>query len=233
MPGGRRAHRGRVRLGSVPSVSNDYVEHEGREGVFEDLTQSVIDWADGFGLLGLAVVSATEAALQPVPPDLLVMPMSLGADSLLELLLIFAVATLSSVIGSLGGYAIGLYGGRPLLEKFAKPSASRRLEELSTRYGSTGIFLAALTPIPYKVLAWTAGAGRMDLRVFVAAGLFGRSIRFGLEVMVLGMWGEEFLGLLENPWVWLVLGIASLVAFIPLSSWWYGLDPEPGAAEQE
>ena len=201
--------------------------------MFEDLTQSVIDWADGFGLLGLAVVSATEAALQPVPPDLLVMPMSLGADSPLELLLIFAVATLSSVIGSLGGYAIGLYGGRPLLEKFAKPSASRRLEELSTRYGSAGIFLAALTPIPYKVLAWTAGAGRMDLRVFVAAGLFGRSIRFGLEVMVLGMWGEEFLELLENPWFWLVLGIASLVAFVPLSSWWYGLDPEPGSDEQE
>ena len=201
--------------------------------MFEDLTQSVIDWADGFGLLGLAVVSATEAALQPVPPDLLVMPMSLGADSPVELLLIFAVATLSSVIGSLGGYAIGLYGGRPLLEKFAKPSASRRLEELSTRHGSAGIFLAALTPIPYKVLAWTAGAGRMDLRVFVAAGLFGRSIRFGLEVMVLGMWGEKFLGLIENPWFWLVLGIISLVAFVPLSSWWYGLDPEPGAAEQE
>ena len=201
--------------------------------MFEDLTQSVIDWADGFGLLGLAVVSATEAALQPVPPDLLVMPMSLGADSPVELLLIFAVATLSSVIGSLGGYAIGLYGGRPLLEKFAKPSASRRLEELSTRYGSAGIFLAALTPIPYKVLAWTAGAGRMDLRVFVAAGLFGRSIRFGLEVMVLGMWGEEFLGLIENPWFWLALGITSLVALVPLSSWWYGLDPELGAAEQE
>ena len=201
--------------------------------MFEDLTQSVIDWADGFGLLGLAVVSATEAALQPVPPDLLVMPMSLGADSPVELLLIFAVATLSSVIGSLGGYAIGLYGGRPLLEKFAKPSASRRLEELSTRYGSAGIFLAALTPIPYKVLAWTAGAGRMDPRVFVSAGLFGRSIRFGLEVMVLGMWGEKFLGLIENPWFWLVLGITSLVAFVPLSSWWYGLDLEPGAAEQE
>ena len=217
----------------MPSVSNDYVEHEGREGVFEDITQSVIEWADGFGLLGLAVVSATEAALQPVPPDLLVMPMSLGADGMLELLLIFAVATLSSVIGSLGGYAIGLYGGGPLLERFTKPSTSRRLRELTVRYGSMGIFIAALSPIPYKVLAWTAGAGRMNLRVFIAAGLFGRSIRFGLEVMVLGIWGEEFLGLLENPWFWLALGTASLVAFVPLSSWWYGLDPEPGSAEQE
>ena len=201
--------------------------------MFEDLTQSVIDWADGFGLIGLAIVSATEAAFQPVPPDLLVMPMSLATNNLLELLLIFTVVTLSSVIGSLGGYGIGLYGGRPLLDRFAKAATSRRLEELTARYGSAGIFIAALTPIPYKVLAWTAGTGRMDLRIFIAAGLFGRSIRFGLEVMVLGMWGEEFLGMMESPWFWLALGIASLVAFVPLSSWWNGLDPEPGAAEQE
>jgi undecaprenyl-diphosphatase len=201
--------------------------------VFEDLTQSVIDWADGFGLLGLAIVSATEAALQPVPPDLLVMPMSLAADNLLDLLLIFTVVTLSSVIGSLGGYAIGLYGGRPLLVRFSNPTTSRRLGELISRYGSAGIFVAALSPIPYKVLAWTAGAGRMDLRIFIAAGLFGRSIRFGLEVMVLGIWGEEFLAQLENPWFWIALGMASLVAFFPLSSWWYGLGQEPDAAEQE
>jgi hypothetical protein len=63
--------------------------------------------------------------------------------------------------------------------------------------------------------------------------LFGRSIRFGLEVMVLGIWGEEFLAQLENPWFWLALGMASLVAFFPLSSWWYGLGQEPDAAEQE
>jgi hypothetical protein len=51
--------------------------------------------------------------------------------------------------------------------------------------------------------------------------------------MVLGIWGEEFLAQLENPWFWLALGMASLVAFFPLSSWWYGLGQEPDAAEQE
>ena len=164
-----------------------------------DLTDSIIDWAEGFGLLGLAIVSATEAAFQPAPPDLLVLPMVLGADSSLEVLAIVLVATLSSVLGAVGGYGIGVYAGRPLLERFASRQTVGRLENLTVRYGSVGIFLAAVSPIPYKALAWAAGAGRMDLRLFIVAGLFGRGIRFGLEGLVLGLWGDEFLSMIENP----------------------------------
>ena len=192
--------------------------------MLERIVDPVVEWADGFGLLGLALVSASEAAIQPVPPDLLVIPLALDAGSTSSLIAIFLVATLSSVIGSLGGYAIGLYGGRPLIERLAKASTWRKLEELTRRYGDAGVFIAAVSPIPYKVLAWVAGAGRMDIRTFLFAGLFGRSIRFGLEVIVLGMWGEEFIQMLESPIFWIVAGILSIVAFVPISSWWKGLD---------
>ena len=188
-----------------------------------DLTDSIIDWAEGFGLLGLAIVSATEAAFQPAPPDLLVLPMVLGADSSLEVLAIVLVATLSSVLGAVGGYGIGVYAGRPLLERFASRQTVGRLENLTVRYGSVGIFLAAVSPIPYKALAWAAGAGRMDLRLFIVAGLFGRGIRFGLEGLVLGLWGDEFLSMIENPMAWLVGGLAGLALFIPFAKWWSNL----------
>jgi len=188
------------------------------------ITDSVVSWGSSFGLVGLALVSATEAVLQPVPPDLLVIPMSLESSSELELLAIFLVATVSSVIGSLGGYGIGLYAGRPAIEKFAKPSLSRKLDELIVRYGNAGVFIAALSPIPYKLLAWTAGAGRMDLRTFLSAGIFGRGIRFGMEVMVVGYWGEEFIQMLEEPIFWIVICVFSILAFIPLNNWWSGLD---------
>ena len=149
--------------------------------------------------------------------------MVLGADSSLEVLAIVLVATLSSVLGAVGGYGIGVYAGRPLLERFASRQTVGRLENLTVRYGSVGIFLAAVSPIPYKALAWAAGAGRMDLRLFIVAGLFGRGIRFGLEGLVLGLWGDEFLSMIENPMAWLVGGLAGLALFIPFAKWWSNL----------
>ena len=192
--------------------------------MLEQITDTVVSWGSGFGLAGLAVVSATEAALQPVPPDLLVIPMSLDANSEFELLAIFLVATLFSVIGSLGGYGIGLYAGRPAIEKIAKPSLSRKLDELIARYGDAGVFIAAVSPIPYKLLAWMAGAGRMEMRTFISAGIFGRSIRFGMEVLIVGYWGEEFVQMLKEPLFWIVVGVFSIVIFVPLNNWWNNLD---------
>lgn len=192
--------------------------------MLERFTEPIVEWANEFGLIGLAVVSITEAAFQPVPPDLMVIPMSIEADTNAGLMAIFLVATISSVFGSLGGYAIGIYGGRPLLDKFSSPKTSMKLEELTIRYGDAGIFIAALSPIPYKVLAWTAGAGRMDIKTFLFAGLLGRSIRFGLEVLIIGLWGDEFIQMLENPMFWVLTGILSIAIFMPISSWWNGLE---------
>ena len=192
--------------------------------MLEQITSSVIDWGSNFGLVGLALVSFTESIIQPVPPDLLVIPMSLEAASKLELLAIFLVATISSVLGSLGGYGIGLYAGRPIIGRFARPSLSRRLDEILVRYGDAGVFVAAVSPIPYKLLAWTAGAGRMDIRPFVLAGIFGRSLRFGLQVLLIGVWGDQFMKYLDNPLFWILVCVFSFAAFIPLNKWWRGLD---------
>ena len=201
--------------------------------MLEQITSSVIDWGSNFGLVGLALVSFTESIIQPVPPDLLVIPMSLEAGSTLELLAIFLVATISSVLGSLGGYAIGLYAGRPIIGRFARSSLSRRLDEILIRYGNAGVFIAAVSPIPYKLLAWTAGAGRMDLKPFVLAGIFGRGLRFGLQVLLIGAWGDEFMNHLDNPIFWIIVCLFSFVAFFPLNSWWKGLDNQSATNLQQ
>ncbi|MGB1461886.1 MAG: hypothetical protein ACPG7Z_05680, partial [Candidatus Thalassarchaeaceae archaeon] len=80
--------------------------------------------------------------------------------------------------------------------------------------------------IPYKLLAWTAGAGRMDLKPFILAGIFGRGIRFGIQVLLIGVWGDEFMNHLDNPLFWTLVCVFSFAAFVPLNKWWRGLDDE-------
>jgi len=188
----------------------------------QEVVDSAIEWADGLGYLGLALLSASEAALQPVPPDPLVWNMILDADSGAVVAAVVLVATLSSVLGALAGYAIGIYAGGWLLERFVSDSTIARLNVLVERYGTAGIFIAAVSPIPYKALAWIAGAGRMDLRLFVAAGITGRGLRFGIPGALLGIYGDTMLDSLN----WMTFSAAALVGLafvIPAARWWKNL----------
>ena len=190
------------------------------------LVDSAIEWADGLGYLGLAILTSTEAALQPIPPDPLVWNMILEADNGLVVATVVLIATLSSVLGALAGYAIGMYGGGWLLERFVSQSTIARLNVLVDRYGSAGIFIAAVSPIPYKALAWIAGAGRMDLRLFVAAGIVGRGLRFGIPGALLGIYGESMKSSMtgvEGAITFSVVSIIGLIVLIPAARWWKGL----------
>ena len=191
-----------------------------------ELVDSAIEWADGLGYLGLAILTFTEAALQPIPPDPLVWSMILEANNGFVVATVVLIATLSSVLGALAGYGIGMYGGGWFLEKFVSESTIARLNVLVERYGSAGIFIAAVSPIPYKALAWIAGAGRMDLRLFVAAGIVGRGLRFGIPGALLGIYGESMKSSMtgvEGAITFSIVSILGLIIVIPASRWWKGL----------
>ncbi len=192
----------------------------------EGLVDSAIEWADGLGYLGLAILTSTEAALQPIPPDPLVWNMILDAENGFVVATVVMIATISSVLGALAGYAIGMYGGGWLLERFVSQSTITRLNVLVDRYGSAGIFIAAVSPIPYKALAWIAGAGRMDLRLFVAAGIVGRGLRFGIPGALLGIYGESMKSSMtgfEGAMVFSIASIIGLIIVVPAARWWKGL----------
>ena len=115
-----------------------------------------------------------------------------------------------------------MYGGGWLLDRFVSNSTIARLNVLVERYGSAGIFIAAVSPIPYKALAWVAGAGKMDLRLFIASGIFGRGLRFGIPGALLGLYGDKMLESLN----WMTFSFASIVGLIiviPAARWWKGL----------
>ena len=113
----------------------------------------------------------------------------------------------------------------PVLERFVSDSNINRLNFLIEKYGSAGVFIAAISPIPYKALAWIAGAGKMDLRLFAIAGIFGRGIRFGSVGLLLGVYGES----VQSSLNWLnftLISIFCLVLLIPIVNWWKSIGSE-------
>ena len=191
---------------------------------FWSAIDSFVEWAADLGLPGLAILSFTEAFFQPVPPEALTLPMFIAEQgNPMMIFLIWAVVTLTSVAGAMVGWWLGRSLGRPLADRFIKPKHIARLDTLILRYGDAGIFIAAISPIPYKVLAWIAGMGEMDYRRFIVAGLWGRGLRFGIQALAIGIWGNELYNALTNPVVWIALSVVLIAVSIPAKKWWDGL----------
>jgi len=160
--------------------------------------QEMLEMFEVFGPASLAVLSFTEAIIQPLPPDILYLPMLVNAMGDTPLVVwLWGVVTVASVLGSLVGYLIGQRWGTPLMVRFGQEHQLKKLEHLTENYGSIGIFIAAFSPIPYKVLGWMAGMGHMEKKSFLIAGFLGRGLRFGLEALLIGIYGNQALQAME------------------------------------
>ena len=198
---------------------------------------TILEAFDVFGPASLFVLSFTEAIVQPIPPDLLYIPMLVNAMGDTPMVVwLWLVVTVASVLGSLVGYWIGQRWGTSLMKRFGQEKHLIKLEHLTATYGTLGIFIAAVSPIPYKVLGWMAGMGHMAKKPFIVAGLLGRSLRFGLEAVLIGLYGERALEaimwVLDNESLLAVVMIVGLGGAWLAWRWWSDLGPQAPAAGQ-
>ena len=137
----------------------------------------------------LGCMSFAESSFFPIPPDVMLAPMSLARpDHAWRLALL---TTLTSVAGGLFGYLIG-YFAFDLLEPHLKASSYWAHYQTAVawfgEWGFWAVFIAGFSPIPYKVFTIAAGALSMALLPFTLASLIGRGSRFFL-VAGLMKWG--------------------------------------------
>lgn len=157
---------------------------EGRKpGWFRRLYDWVLHWAETpFGPSALGVLSFAEASFFPIPPDPLLMALCLGAVR--RSLRFAAIATAASVAGGIAGYLIGAGAWHILGDIFfayvpgVTPEAFHGIQDLYVRYDFWAVFIAGLTPIPYKVFTLSAGVFSINFPVFVLASVLSRGLRF-------------------------------------------------------
>ncbi len=139
----------------------------------------------------LAGLSFAESSFFPIPPDVMLAPMSLAKPK--RAWHYAALTTLASVLGGVFGYLIGLFAFdliEPYLHSWGYWSAYLKAQGWFESWGFWAIFLAGFSPIPYKIFTITAGVISMAFLPFLIASAIGRGTRFFL-VAGLMAWGGE------------------------------------------
>ena len=163
---------------------------------FRALYDWVLHWADTpYGVPALFIISAAESSLFPLPPDPLLLALCLGASR--KSLKFAGVCTIASVLGGILGYAIGAGAWHVTQDWFfayvpgVTAEAFERVREFYDTNGFAAVFLAGLTPIPYKVFTLASGVFNINFAVFVLASTLSRGFRFFLVASLVYRFGPS------------------------------------------
>lgn len=192
------------------------MESTARPNIVRRLYDWVLSWAHTrYGMLALAILSFAEASFFPIPPDVLLIALVLGARE--KWVRLALVCSLASVAGGLAGYFIGsglwsavdgfFYEYIPgfTAEKFGY------VEGLYKEYDFWVVFAAGFTPIPFKVITITAGVFALNLPMFLLASALSRSARFFLVAWLLHRYGEPIRDFIDRRFNLLAIAFTVLL----------------------
>ena len=148
----------------------------------------------------LGIIAFTESAFFPIPPDVILVPMSLARPK--RAWIYALICTVGSVAGALLGYAIGalLYGtvGRWLIHLYGYDTKIADLRTFFAQWGWAFILIKGLTPIPFKLVTIFCGLIGYSLPLFVLLCAITRGARFFVLAVLLTFFGEPIKRLLER-----------------------------------
>jgi membrane protein YqaA with SNARE-associated domain len=186
--------------------------------IFTSLYDKCMEWArHRHAIWYLSGLSFAESSFFPVPPDVMLAPMSMARPE--RSMRYAALTTLASVLGGLFGYLIGLYAF-DLIEPWMQQShywdKYLHVRNWFDEWGFWAILIAGFSPIPYKVFTIAAGTLMMNLPLFIAGSFIGRGGRFFLVAALLA-WGGPRMETRLRAYIerigWLLV-ITGVVAFL-------------------
>jgi len=141
----------------------------------------------------LAFFSFTESSFFPLPPEMLLIPMTIAKP--LRWFSYAFLTTSMSVLGAVAGFFIGAFffeiAGEPIISFYGLESELANISKLFAANAFFAIFSAAFTPIPYKIFTLSAGFFSVNFFIFILASLLGRGLRYFSLGYILKLFGNR------------------------------------------
>lgn len=172
------------------------------------------------GKFWLSLFSFAESSFFPIPPDILLVAILLARQRH-RWVFWGLLTTIFSLLGGLFGYLIGFLlfeaVGKPLISFYNLEEQVLQVSFLFSKNTFLTMFIAAFTPIPYKVFTIAGGLFTVPILPFGLASLLGRGIRFFAEAFLLKVYGARIARVLYKYFnIFSVIIVAIVVVLVIL-----------------
>ena len=141
----------------------------------------------------LAFISFAESSFFPIPPDVVLIPMIIAKRA--SAFLYALICTLSSVIGGVFGYLIGLFFfnsiGLLIVNYYGLYDQFSSFENYYSKYGVWIVLGAGFTPFPFKFITIASGFFNFNIFYFIGLSLIARGLRFYILAILLKVFGDQ------------------------------------------
>jgi len=169
----------------------------------------ILHWAETkYGVPALFLLALAESSFFPIPPDVLLIPLALGARS--KAIRFALVCSVASIVGGIAGYGIGYFSWWSGAEAYSAvalfffnhiPGFTEQvflnIQEKYEIYNFLIVFTAGFTPIPFKIITISAGAFSVNFPMFLLASTISRSVRFFLVALLIRQFGEPITAFID------------------------------------
>lgn len=187
------------------------------------ILEKILTWAVAlvakFGYGGIFLTMALESAAIPIPSEV-VLPFAgfLASSGQLNFWLVVLTATVANLAGAAAIYLVGIYGGRPLLEKYGhyvliSEREISKVENWLVKYQEKAAFFSRLLPGVRTFSSLLFGAARLNFKKFVAYTLAG-SVLWNLALTYVGLLAGDRWNTLRPYFQKFELGIAAAILIL-------------------
>ena len=192
-----------------------------KENMFKELYEKSIKLAGHkSSKIILGFISFFESFIFPIPPDILIIPMTIAKRN--EWFRIALIASIGSVLGACLGYFIGYVFfnevGVKIFELYGVDNASFLKDKVSSEGGiiawMTLLAIAGFTPVPFKLLTITSGFVHFNLIYFIIISALTRGSRFFIISFLIGNFGPTMKKMIEKKLLPFSILLGILLIFI-------------------